>query len=157
MPERALSFRRLLLEDLDAVLELERLTFSSPWRKEQYTALMRAGICLVFGALRGESLLAYASASVSAAAGEMELYNIAVSALERRRGLGRRLLLLLLDMAGRLALNRAVLEVRAGNVAARHLYEKTGFTVCGLRRLYYSEPVEDAVLYEYGLGRAVTA
>jgi ribosomal-protein-alanine N-acetyltransferase len=135
-------------EYLDAVLALEYLIFSATWSKEQYAALIRGGQGAIFGVTRGEDLLAYATAILSLAAGELEICNLAVYPSMRRRGLGVALMRAMLAAAEKLGLERAVLEVRSGNLAARGLYEKFGFKACGLRRRYYASPAEDAVLYE---------
>lgn len=143
-------FGQLGPERLDDILALEKLTFTTPWSKEQYARLMVAGVCKVFGVMQGEAgpLAAYASVSLNRAASELEIYNIAVLPQFRRQGLARRLAGLVMEAASKLALERAVLEVRAGNIAAVKLYEGLGFTLCGRRPAYYSAPVEDALLYE---------
>ena len=143
------TLARLGAEQLDGVLALENLVFTMPWSKEQYSRLMEAGVCKIFGAFKGARLVAYAAVSVNRAAGELEIYNIAVHPDERRQGLAKRLTGLVLETARALGLERALLEVREGNAAARALYEGLGFKECGRRRAYYSEPDEDAVLYEY--------
>lgn len=136
---------------LDDVLDLESQIFSTPWSKAQYASLMAAGLCKIFGATERTTgrLVAYAAVSVNRSARELEIYNIAVRPEARRQGLARRLTGLVLEAARALRLERALLEVRAGNTPARRLYEGLGFTACGARRAYYTEPVEDAVLYEY--------
>lgn len=150
LPEYFLS--QLGPEHIDGVLALENLIFTTPWSKEQYAGLMRAGVCKVFGASEGGAdgaVVAYVSASVNSAAFELEIYNVAVHPAARRRGLARRLTGLVLEAGRSLGLERALLEVRESNIAARSLYEGLGFRQCGLRRSYYAEPNEDAVLYEY--------
>lgn len=138
--------------DLEAVLVLENLIFTTPWSKEQYCRLMQAGICKVFGAWDAEELVAYAAVSLNRAAFELEIYNIAVHPEHRLRGLAGQLTGLVLEAAGALKLDRAILEVRESNVPARSLYEKLGFRKAGRRSAYYSNPDEDALLYEYSFG-----
>jgi ribosomal-protein-alanine acetyltransferase len=77
---------------------------------------------------------------------EMHILNVAVAPAWRRRGLARWLLRFALDRAGRAGAIRALLEVRDGNAEARALYADMGFVRLGLRRDYYREPVEDAVV-----------
>ncbi len=79
--------------------------------------------------------------------GEWELENIVVSAQSRRMGMGKALLNSLLDSVRRCAGTAIFLEVRHSNASARQLYEMAGFTAEGLRRGYYQNPTEDAVLY----------
>lgn len=144
-----LQFMPLGAEHLDAVVKLEYLIFSTPWSKEQYAAMMDKGICKIFGVLSNGNLLGYIAVSMLKTTGELEIYNVAVLPEARQQGLAKKLLKLVLATARTLGLERAVLEVREGNVAAIGLYESTGFTRCGMRKAYYSEPVENALLYEY--------
>jgi ribosomal-protein-alanine N-acetyltransferase len=73
--------------------------------------------------------------------GEWELLNIAVAPPFRRRGVGR-------ELVGLLPAGRVFIEVRESNVAARALYEASGFSVCGKRRGYYDSPDEDGIVME---------
>ena len=139
-------------ENIDAVLGLENLIFTTPWSKEQYFKLMQAGICKVFGASCAKGLVAYASVSVNRSAFELEIYNIAVHPEHRRQGLAERLTVLVLEAAKALELERALLEVRESNFPARALYKKLGFKEAGRRAAYYTCPDEDAVLYELRFG-----
>lgn len=147
--EQNCVFEQIGPEGLEAVLALENLIFTTPWSKEQYSSLMEAGVCKIFGATLEGNLVGYASVSLNRAAGELEIYNLAVHPAMRRRGLARRLTGLVLEAAGTLGLERAILEVREDNAPARGLYEGMGFVECGRRSAYYSNPAEDAVLYEY--------
>lgn len=147
--DRVTEFRVLTEDDLDSVLELEKESFSTPWTREQYSLLLKAGVCRLFGASNGLEVLAYACVSMSRAVGELEIYNIAVRPDKRRQGLGKELLAAVINAAGGLGINRAVLEVREGNVAAIALYEALEFRPVGKRRNYYTEPDEDALVFEY--------
>lgn len=82
---------------------------------------------------------------------EWELENIVVSPASQRQGIGRRLLRSLLARAIETASEAIFLEVRASNEAARSLYQSAGFCQTGLRRFYYSNPSEDAILYRLTL------
>lgn len=143
------QYRALGEDDLDSVLVLERASFSTPWSREQYSLMLRAGACNLFGAVAGREVVAYACVSLVKAAGELEIYNIAVRADQRRRGLGKALLATVLAAADSLGIKRAVLDVRESNTAAIGLYENLGFKLGGKRRNYYSAPDEDALVYVY--------
>lgn len=80
---------------------------------------------------------------------EVNIMTFAVKSLYRRRGIGEKLLLELISKAKELNMKKIYLEVRYSNTSARLLYEKIGFEKCGLRKDYYIDPKEDAVLYEY--------
>jgi [ribosomal protein S18]-alanine N-acetyltransferase len=90
-------------------------------------------------------------------ASEWELENIAVSAAVRREGIGSQLLNALLTQANETKSETVFLEVRESNIAARALYEKTGFMQTGCRKAYYpdtsSGTQEDAILYRRNLSR----
>ncbi len=135
-------------EDMAQLSALEQESFSTPWSQQQYLALMRSGVCRVFGAFLGGVLLGYVAAAMHKEAGEIEIYNVAVRREVRRKGVGKRLLSLLLQAGRQNGMGRAVLEVRSGNVPAIGLYQGLGFRQCGLRKFYYSDTGEDALVYE---------
>lgn len=78
---------------------------------------------------------------------EWEIENIVVASHARRTGLATRLMREFIDHARAANATSILLEVRESNLAARALYEKSGFVENGRRRLYYTSPPEDAVLY----------
>jgi ribosomal-protein-alanine N-acetyltransferase len=78
---------------------------------------------------------------------DWELENIVVAATARRIGLGKRLLDALFAAARETNSHSVFLEVRESNMAARALYEETGFEPTARRKAYYADPVEDAILY----------
>jgi [ribosomal protein S18]-alanine N-acetyltransferase len=77
---------------------------------------------------------------------ELQIDNIAVSERCRRKGIGRALLKAALKMAGRLGARSATLEVRSANSSALAFYEKERFRPVGLRKRYYADPPDDALL-----------
>ena len=79
-------------------------------------------------------------------AGEAHITNIAVRERYRRQGIGELLLISMIDLATGLNARLVTLEVRASNTVAQSLYYKCGFTQVGLRRSYYTDNKEDAVL-----------
>lgn len=129
---------------MPALAVLERLCFTLPWNEEQYAAafLQRPFAC--FGLKQQGRLLAYVA--IYATETDIEILNIAVDPDQRRHGLGRRLLRLVLRLATKMGIVNAVLEVRPSNTAALTLYHKTGFIVAGRRRGYYHDTNEDALI-----------
>ena len=86
---------------------------------------------------------------------ELHINNLAVLPADRRAGVATALLQPCFEGGARLGAVRATLEVRKSNDPARLLYERLGFAVAGVRRAYYTKPVEDAiVLWREGLGDA---
>ncbi len=82
-----------------------------------------------------------------AVAGDWEIENVVVAAAFLRRGIANELLRNLIQRAAGEAASTVLLEVRESNLPARRLYEKHGFREVGRRRLYYRDPMEDAILY----------
>jgi len=80
---------------------------------------------------------------------DWEIENVVVAAGQRRRGIGSALVREILQAARQAAVPAVLLEVRESNLAARQLYEKTGFTEIGRRPAYYREPPEDALLLRF--------
>jgi [ribosomal protein S18]-alanine N-acetyltransferase len=78
---------------------------------------------------------------------EWELENIVVGSEFRRQGIGTQLIEALLERVRARNGSAVFLEVRESNAAARKVYEKAGFRETGRRKLYYSDPAEDAILY----------
>jgi ribosomal-protein-alanine N-acetyltransferase len=83
---------------------------------------------------------------------EWELENVAVRPVSRSQGLGRALVERLLQLAREAPAARVFLEVRESNRPARSLYSQLGFQETGLRPVYYSHPIEDAITYEIVIG-----
>ena len=77
---------------------------------------------------------------------ELHINNLAVAPAFRRAGVATALLARVLGDGFRLGASRATLEVRRSNDSARLLYERLGFSVAGVRRAYYTKPVEDAII-----------
>lgn len=83
---------------------------------------------------------------------DWELENVVVAPAAQRRGVGKRLLDALFAAARETNSEAVFLEVRESNAPARRLYEKAGFHPQGRRKSYYSNPIEDAILYRRDLG-----
>lgn len=145
MGSKLADFRRLGREDAGAVACLERICFTLPWSEKQYQAALEQKSFAAFGLLQDQSLVAYLS--LYHVAPEMEIVNIAVTPQERRKGHGRRLLAMLLQVAVKMGMQKISLEVRESNAAARALYESLGFRQSGRRRRYYPDNGEDALIY----------
>jgi len=143
-----LSIRPATVADLPAMMALEkRAATAAHWSAEQYQDLLHSteSVRVAMVLTVENEVQAFMIARVVHE--EWEIENIAVAAPARRRGLGSRLLGKLLDMARAKNATAIFLEVRESNQAARTLYEKWAFLESGRRRRYYSDPVEDAILY----------
>jgi ribosomal-protein-alanine N-acetyltransferase len=134
------------LSDLDEILAIEVASFTSPWTREMYLAeLDNVGVSFCYTA-RDDSGKILGFCSFWRVVDELHINNLAVAPAHRRRGVATALLGFVLNEAHKLGVRRATLEVRRSNDAARHLYERFGFAAAGVRRAYYSNPVEDAIV-----------
>lgn len=138
-------FFRLGPEDIAEVAALEKCCFSMPWQEQQFKLAFEQKVFSIFGLRRNARLIAYVA--VYNTPYELEILNIATHPDCRRQGLGKRLLGLMLNIGIKMGIENSVLEVRRSNFAAIALYESFGFTQCGIRRHYYTDTNEDALVY----------
>jgi ribosomal-protein-alanine N-acetyltransferase len=132
--------------DLDGVLEVEEESFTNPWTREMYSwELQNRSMCHVFVVRTADCRVA-GFCAFWLVLDEIHINNFALRPRFRAQGLGTALLQRVLAAARELGARRATLEVRASNGAARRLYERMGFYVAGIRRNYYTKPVEDALV-----------
>jgi ribosomal-protein-alanine N-acetyltransferase len=141
------------MSEIEAVLAIEEASFTSPWTREMYAAeLENEGVSYCFLA-RIDTGEAVGFCSFWRIVDELHINNLAVLPAWRRTGVATSLLDHVIKEGVRLGARRATLEVRRSNEPARRLYERFGFSVAGVRRAYYTHPVEDAiVLWREGLG-----
>ncbi|HKC62276.1 MAG TPA: ribosomal protein S18-alanine N-acetyltransferase [Pyrinomonadaceae bacterium] len=138
--------------DLLEVVEIEKASGLSLWGWDAYhSELMQGSDALMFVArnLKSRDLHSGRIAGFIASrlvADELHVNNVAVRKEFRRLGIGRALLESVIEEGARRGARHAFLEVRAGNRAAQALYRRCGFSVAGLRKNYYSDPREDALV-----------
>ncbi len=138
--------RKMTVEDVPRVAQLDRLSFSLPWPESAFRYEVEenpAARCWVAVTEEGGLVAMMVSWIL---ADEVHIATLATHPDFRRRGLGERLLREALREARAAGARRAYLEVRAGNEAAQALYRKFGFQVTGRRPRYYKDNGEDAVL-----------
>jgi ribosomal-protein-alanine N-acetyltransferase len=150
------------VEDLDAVLAIERASFTNPWSRQAFlyelrdNRVARLWVAREAGGPQPGGIAGYLC--LWFIADEVHVTNLAVHPGARQRGIGRQLLATLLDHYRRRGATGAALEVRVGNEAARRLYEHLGFREVGLRKGYYFDTGEDALVMEARpLGEAPSA
>lgn len=142
-----MQLRAMNLADMDEVMRIEQQVHAHPWTRGNFTdALNSDNLCKVYE--DGKEILGYAV--LMQAVDEMQLLNISIAAEYQRKGLGRKLLGEIMEIARGMSLCRMLLEVRASNVAALGLYRAAGFSEIGLRRGYYlaDNGREDAIVME---------
>ena len=139
------QLRRLEDGDLDAVDEIERASYPTPWSRAMFAAELQKPSSLAIGAcLESGELVAYAI--VSRYVDAWHVMNIAVTPEFRRRGIARRLLERLFEITSSDPRRGYTLEVRVSNTDAIRLYERLGFEPRGIRRGYYTDNREDALI-----------
>lgn len=127
-----------------AVANLEKLCFSEPWSEKSVASELENPLSLWLVAAEGENVLGYVGSQ--SVLGEADMMNLAVLPEARRRGIGERLVLDLVDALKAKEVHSLTLEVRASNEGAKALYEKLGFAEVGRRPHYYVKPKEDALI-----------
>ena len=138
-----MTIERMKEGHVAAVAELEKLCFADPWSEKSIASELNNPLALWLVAVEDGSLCGYiGSQSVM---GESDMMNVAVHPDHRRKGVGEMLVLALCEALSKENASLA-LEVRASNAPAISLYEKLGFAQVGMRRNYYRNPKEDALI-----------
>lgn len=127
--------------DLPHVAAIEQAVFSDPWPLDAFLPLLSENALVLEG---HEGVRGYLFARVMGP--EAEILNLAILPERQGRGWGRRLLQASLDRLSQQGVSDVFLEVRRSNAKARAFYARMGFEEAGLRRAYYTRPVEDAVV-----------
>jgi ribosomal-protein-alanine N-acetyltransferase len=141
-------------EDIDPLLMLAGDSVDAPqWTRRDYQQILLAtpsGLLRRHGlvALSGARLTGFAVASWLRHEAAAEVEGLMVERDRRRRGIGAALIGSCMAWAAGVGASAIRLEVRASNVAALALYRRLGFSTAGVRRAYYSAPVEDALLLQ---------
>jgi ribosomal-protein-alanine N-acetyltransferase len=139
------ELRALDARDLDALEVIERLSYPAPWSRAMFAAELQKPGTLAIGAY-GESGELVGYAIVSRYVDAWHVMNIAVTPEYRRRGIAKALLERLFDTTANDPRRGYTLEVRVSNTDAIRLYESAGFAVRGIRRGYYTDNREDALI-----------
>jgi ribosomal-protein-alanine N-acetyltransferase len=139
--------------DLDEVLVIEEASFTNPWTRQMFQwEMQNAGVSYGY-VLRTPEWPVAAFCTIWVVMDEIHINNVAVRPQCRGGGVGRVLLEFVLRLGAGLGARRATLEVRRSNKAALKLYDRMGFSVGGVRKNYYANPVEDAlILWKEDLG-----
>ncbi len=129
---------------IDEVLEVERLSNPSPWSRASFEAELQNPQAHYWVVTLGGKVVGFAG--YWDVVDEAHITNLAVHPLHRRKGLGERLLATLLGDAKARGMRCATLEVRRNNHSALALYEKFGFVACAIRKNYYVQDQQDAIV-----------
>ena len=140
-----IAIRRMTLEDLPIVCEIDTLSFSLPWPASSFRFELTGNpVSRGWVAESGDRLAAMLVLWLIE--DEAHIATLATHPNFRRQGIAEQLLIAALRSAKAEGATRAFLEVRAGNAAALALYNKYGFEVAGARPRYYKDNNDDAIL-----------
>ena len=123
---------------------LEKECFSDPWSEKSVASELQNSLSLWLVAQEGDTLVGYVGSQTCL--DETDMMNIAVSPAFRRQGVARRLIEALVSALREKGSKMLTLEVRASNAPAIRLYDSLGFAQVGLRKNYYHNPKEDALI-----------
>ena len=139
-----IHFRTLLPEDAEGVARVERESFPTPWSREDFWREASNDFACYIVALDDMEIIGFAGCWISFE--EAQVTNIALTSAQRGRGLGKVLMAKLMRAAAERGAERMTLEVRPSNTPALRLYEGLGFAAIGVRKKYYPDNDEDAIL-----------
>ena len=145
-----MTIERMNETHVAAVAALEKLCFADPWSLSSIASELNNPLALWLVAVEDGDLIGYIS--TQSVMGESDMMNVAVHPDHRRKGVGETLVLALCEALSGENTSLA-LEVRSSNAPAISLYEKLGFVQVGLRRNYYRNPKEDALILRKELAK----
>jgi ribosomal-protein-alanine N-acetyltransferase len=144
MTALAVEIRRLSIGDLPEIEDIERRAYKTPWSRSMFASELAKGTSICLGAFEGDQLVGYIVNSRYVDA--WHVMNVAVDPDYQRRGIATRLLERLFELTDEDDGRGYTLEVRVSNREAIRLYEKLGFERHGIRRGYYTDNREDALI-----------
>lgn len=139
-----IKIRSMTEKDIDEVYEINRLSFSSPWSRENFEReILNNRIAKYFVAEKDNKIVGYIGFWKIFC--EAQITTIAVHPDFRRKGLGEAMLDYIIELCRKNSIEEIVLEVRVSNTIAQTLYIKKGFKKVGIRKWYYRDG-EDALV-----------
>jgi len=140
------EIRRLELRDLNAIERIERESYRTPWSRSMFAGELAKPSSLSLGAFEPESGVLLGYLIISRYVDAWHVMNVAVSADHRRRRIAASMLERLFELTAGEDRRGYTLEVRVSNDVAIRLYEQAGFRARGIRRGYYTDNREDALI-----------
>ncbi len=144
-----LIIRQMKEEDIPTVVEIEKISFTTPWSETSFHNEIYNPRSTARCAIMGQRLAGFVCASQ--VADEGHILDLAVHPDFRRKGIAKALVQNIIEELRENACRFLYLEVRASNDIARKFYEGIGFRVVGTRKSYYLKPEEDAIILMLGL------
>jgi ribosomal-protein-alanine N-acetyltransferase len=141
-----IQLRRLSLRDLNAIEEIERRAYKTPWSRSMFAGELSKSTSICLGAFDAETRKLVGYLIISRYVDAWHVMNVAVDPEHRRHGIASMLLERLFEVTAGDGGRGYTLEVRVSNTGAIDLYEKLGFESRGIRRGYYTDNREDALI-----------
>ena len=141
-----IEFRRLASRDLEAIERIERRSYPTPWSRSMFASELAKPSSTSLGAFDSETGELVGYLVISRYVDAWHVMNIAVAPEHRRRGIAAALFERLFELTSSDGRRGYTLEVRISNEAAIKLYERLGFQSRGVRRGYYTDNREDALI-----------
>lgn len=139
--------RKMEFDDIPYVKEIENLSFTNPWPESAFRGeLENPGISFPFVIVLKNVERVVGHVIYWQIREEVQISNIAVHPDFRGLGIGKKVMQEIIDRVKKDGVNYIFLEVRPSNSSALNLYIKLGFQKLGIRRNYYHNPVEDAII-----------
>ncbi len=138
------SIRKMRREDIADVVELEQKIFTDAWSEKAILGTLEQEQAMILLAYEDRLLIGYLILYYVLEDGEIA--RIAVDDAYRRQGVATKMLRELESLCADNGVSKLLLDVRESNMVARSFYEKQGFVQDGVRKNYYSDPVEDGIL-----------
>lgn len=139
-------FRPLRMRDLGAIEQLERRAYPTPWSRSMFASELSKGSSICLGAFAEDTNALLAYLIIARYVDAWHVMNIAVDPDHQRRGIATMLMEQLFDVTASDEQRGYTLEVRVSNAGAIRLYEGLGFKGRGVRRGYYTDNREDALI-----------
>ena len=146
MSNHRAEFRRLELRDLNAIERIERASYPTPWSRSMFASELAKPSSICLGAFDPDSWELVGYLVISRYVDAWHVMNVAVAPDHRRRGVATTLLERLFELTAGRGRRGYTLEVRVSNRDAIGLYERLGFQARGVRRGYYTDNREDALI-----------
>ncbi|KML04139.1 ribosomal protein S18-alanine N-acetyltransferase [Rossellomorea marisflavi] len=140
-----MEIRFMTVDDVDAVMEIEEQSFTVPWSREAFISEMEENHLSMYIVIEDEGQIA-GYCGVWIVVDEAHITNVAVLPSHRGKGYGELLMRKIMEMAIESGARVMTLEARVSNVSAQSLYRKLGFQDGGIRKRYYSDNQEDALV-----------
>ncbi|PWW17653.1 ribosomal-protein-alanine N-acetyltransferase [Cytobacillus oceanisediminis] len=142
---KSLTFRFMNEQDIDDVLEIEQKSFATPWSREAFYNELTQNQFAVYVVLEEEEkVIGYCGVWI--VVDEAHITNVAMLPEYRGRKLGEALMRKIIEVAVEMGAKTMTLEVRVSNFTAQSLYRKLGFQDGAIRKNYYTDNQEDALV-----------